>query len=378
MYARLLSPPLDKSFFLFGPRGTGKSYWARAAYADALYLDLLDHALYVDLLAAPERLERLIPPTHEGFVVLDEIQRVPALLHEVHRLIERRRARFVLTGSSARQLRRRGTNLLAGRALTLEMHPFTASELGRDFDLDRALRFGLLPATWVERDAAGFLESYVATYLREEVQQEGLTRNLAAFARFLEAASYSQACVLNVSAVARDCGLERKLVEGYFGILDDLRIGVRLPAFTRRAKRRVVLHPKFFLFDAGVFRAVRPQGPLDPLAEIEGPAFETLVMQHLRSTNAGLRLGYQISYWRDAAQREVDFVLYGKRGFHAVEVTRSSRVRDGDLASLRRFLADYPSARAVLVYAGTRASRDGSIEIVPAQAFFTGLGARLS
>ena len=377
MYTRLLTPPADKSFFLFGPRGTGKSLWVRQAFADAVYFDLLEHALYSDLLAAPERLERLIPPGHQGWVILDEVQRVPALLDEVHRLIEKRRALFVLTGSSARKLRRRGTNLLAGRALTLEMHPLTAAELGADFELERALRHGLLPATWVESDAAGFLDSYVATYLREEVQQEGLTRNLAAFARFLEAASFSQGSVLNISAVARDCGLDRKLVEGYFGILEDLLLGVRLPPFTRRAKRRIVAHPKFYFFDAGVFRAVRPRGPLDPLAELEGPAFETLVLQQLRAVNAGRRLGYQLHYWRDGAGHEVDFVLYGERGFHAIEVTRSPRLRDGDLDALRLFLADYPQATGTLVHAGTRESRDGAIEIIPAERFFRELEERL-
>lgn len=282
----------------------------------------------------------------------------------------------MLTSSSARKLRRRGTNLLAGRALTPEMHPFVAEELGAQFDPRRALDHGLLPATWAERDAAGFLESYVATYLREEAAQEGLTRNLAAFSRFLEAASFSQGAVLNISAVARDCGLDRKLVEGYFGILDDLLIGIRLGPFTRRAKRRVVQHPKFYFFDAGVFRAVRPQGPLDPLAELLGPAFETLILQHLRAVNSARRLGYQLTYWRDAAGHEVDFVLYGQRGFHAIDVTHGSRVRDGDLESLRLFSRDYPTASATLVHAGPRASREGQIEIVPVRDFLADLSER--
>jgi predicted AAA+ superfamily ATPase len=374
---RTLQPPTDKSYFLFGPRGTGKSTWVRARYPGAVYIDLLDSAAYTDLLARPERLELLIPSAYDGWVIIDEVQKVPALLDEVHRLIEKRRLRFVLTGSSARKLRRRGVNLLAGRALTLEMHPFTAAELGPTFVLERALEHGMLPAVWAERDPAAFLESYVHTYLREEVQQEGLVRNLAAFARFVEAASFSQAGVLNVSAVARDCGAERKTVEGYFDILEDLLLAVRVQPFARRAKRRIVSHPKFYLFDAGVYRAVRPSGPLDPMAEIAGPAMETLLLQHLRASNAARRLGYEIHYWRDALGHEVDFVLYGRRGLHAFEVQRSARIRDEDLVSLGLFLSDYPMATATVVYAGTRPGRRGNIEILPLATFLAEIDERL-
>ena len=197
--------------------------------------------------------------------MVDEVQRVPDILNEVHRLIESRGLRFVLTGSSARKLRRRGVNLLAGRALTRRMHPLTARELGRDFDLGRALRFGCLPFACTASDPQEYLASYVSTYLREEVQQEGLARNLAAFSRFLEAASFSQGSVLNMAAVARDCSVRAKVVEDYFAILENLLIAVRLPVFTRRAKRRLVAHPKFYFFDAGVFRAIRPRGPLESM-----------------------------------------------------------------------------------------------------------------
>ena len=265
MYARALRRPLAArhSFFLFGPRGTGKTTWLKQRLPGALYLDLLDSGLYVDLLARPQRLGELIPPAYDGWVVLDEIQRIPMLLNEVHRLIEARRIPFAMTGSSARSLRRRGVNLLAGRAPTYRMHPLTAGELGADFDPAAALRYGHLPAVRSEPDPDAYLASYVETYLREEVLQEGLTRNLAAFSRFLEAASFSQAAPLNVAAVARDAGMERRTVANYFQVLEDLLLAWRLPPFTRRAARRLTGHPKFFLFDAGVYRRLRPRGPLD-------------------------------------------------------------------------------------------------------------------
>ena len=364
VYPRSLQPPA-KSFFLFGPRGTGKSSWLRDRLPDAIHLDLLESDLYTPLLASPQRLEGMIPQRYRGWVVLDEVQKVPALLDEVHRLIERRRLRFALTGSSARKLRRRDVNLLAGRALTLRMHPLTAAELGRDFDLRHSLHHGQLPAAYVEENPAAFLKTYVQTYLREEVQQEGLTRNLAAFARFLEAASFSQGSVLNASAVAREANVDRKVVEDYFGILEDLLLAKRVPVFRKRAKRRMIAHPKFYFFDAGVYRAIRPRGPLDTPDEIDGAALETLVLQELRAVNDYADLGYDISYWRTASGVEVDFVLYGERGIVAIEVKRAARLRDEDLSGLEAFRESYPMARTLLLYAGTRAQRERGVEILP-------------
>lgn len=356
------------SFFLFGPRGTGKSTWVRERLSGAPLFDLLHSDTYVDLLASPARIEERIPPGYRGWVIIDEIQKVPELLDQVHRLIEGKRLRFALTGSSARKLRRKGVNLLAGRALTFSMHPLTAAEMGGAFDLRRSLEIGHLPGAQNSPDlttARAFLRSYVQTYLREEVQQEGLARNLAAFGRFLEAASFSQAGTLNVSAVARECGIDRKVAEDYFDVLDDLLIGVRLPVFTRRAKREIAGHPKFFFFDVGVFRAIRPRGPLDSPAEIDGPALETLFLQELRAHNDYGQLGYTLHYWRTRSHLEVDFVLYGERGLKAFEVKRSVRIRDKDLAGLRAFVQDYPPAEARLLYGGTRRYREGAIEIIP-------------
>ncbi|HLG15559.1 MAG TPA: AAA family ATPase [Blastocatellia bacterium] len=365
MFARAIRLPADKSFFLFGPRGTGKSTLLRATQPKAFYLDLLDLGVYSELLAHPDRLEALALPHMPAPIVIDEIQRLPRLLDEVHRLIERRRWRFALTGSSARKLRRGGVNLLAGRARTLTMHPLTAAELGNTFDLARSARYGQLPSVYVESDPKQYLASYTGTYLREEVQAEALTRNLDAFARFLVAASFSQAAVLSISTVARDLGLPRKTVEGYFHLLDDLLLAVRLPVFTRRAKRLMTTHAKFYFFDAGVYRTLRPRGPLDSPEEIDGPALETLVLQELRATNDNDELGYDIFYWRTRDQREVDFVLYGERGLVAIEVKRASRFSEGDLATLRLFAADYPVARCVLLYGGQREYVVDGIRVVP-------------
>ncbi|MEK7287600.1 MAG: AAA family ATPase, partial [Elusimicrobiota bacterium] len=291
MYPRLFKPPKEKSFFLFGPRGTGKSSWVQGYFKDAIYVDLLESDIYTELLASPQRLEVKIPPGYKGWVVIDEVQKIPELLDEAHRLIEKRGIRFALTGSSARKLKRKGVNLLAGRALTLNLHPLTASELGNDFNVKRSLQHGQLPSAYAEANPEAYLKSYVKTYLREEVQQEGLTRNLGAFSRCLEAASFSQACVLNISSVARDCHVERKVVEDYFSILEDLLLAVRIPVFSKKAKRRLITHQKFYFFDAGVFRAVRPRGPLDSPQDIDGPSLETLVLQEIRALNDYLDLG---------------------------------------------------------------------------------------
>ena len=370
MYARLLKPPDRQSCFLFGPRGVGKTAWLRATLPGALFFDLLDARTYQDLLAAPHRLGERIPAGFRDWVVVDEVQRVPELLNEVHRLIEGRRLRFVLTGSSARKLRGRGVNLLAGRALTRHLHPLTAAELGADFDLARALRFGGLPLACTLPEPGDYLAAYVHTYLREEVQQEGLTRNLAAFTRFLEAASFSQGSVLNMAAVARECGISAKAAENWFTVLEDLLIAVRLPAFTRRAKRRVVAHPKFYFFDAGVFQAVRPRGPLDDPQAIHGPALETLFLQHVRALNDYLGLGYTPHYWRTPAGDEVDFVLYGPRGIHAFELKLSPRVRSDDLKSLRVFREAYPMAKGWLIHAGSERGHESGVDILPAAEAF--------
>ena len=365
MYSRLIQPPNRKSFFLFGPRGTGKTTWVKSVFPKAVYIDLLEAELFNDLIANPQRLSNYIPPDFRDWVIIDEVQRIPDLLHEIHRLIETKRYHFILTGSCARKLKRKGPNLLAGRALTFSMHPLSVAELGGDFRLEHSLKFGQLPSVYTEADPQKYLEAYVKTYLEEEIRQEGLTRNLSAFARFLEAASFSQGSILNVSSVARECHVERKVVEGYFSILEDLMIGYRIPPFSKKAKRRLAAHPKFYFFDAGVYRTLRPMGPLDAREEVDGIALETLFLQELIAQNSALHLGYKIFYWRTSNGREVDFVLYGTKGLLAFEINRSSRITSAMLGGLKSFLADYPVAKAYFAYTGNRRMYDNKIEIVP-------------
>jgi predicted AAA+ superfamily ATPase len=357
MFPRSINYPKNQSFFLLGPRGTGKSTWIRETFKDQIYFDLLDEALFHDLLREPgrfsARLTAALANSGAKFVVIDEIQRLPDLLNEVHRWIETTELKFILTGSSARKLRRQGTNLLAGRARQMRMHPLTAEELGTDFDLLKSIKTGHLPTAYITDDPARYLSSYVGAYLKEEIQQEALVRNLGKFSRFLEAAAFSQASVLNVNSVSQDCGVDRKTAENYFQILEDLLIGIRISVFQRRAKRSLVSHQKFFFFDTGVFRALRKRGPLDSSEEIEGAAIETIVFQELLAVNDNHALGYEISYWRTKGQQEVDFILYGPRGLYAIEVKRSSEFRERDLAGLRLFRSDYPEAKGLFLYGGT-------------------------
>lgn len=220
----------------------------------------------------------------ETTIVIDEVQKVPELLSVVHSILELKRGyRFILTGSSSRKLKQTGVDMLAGLAVLRTMHPFMAGELGSYFSLETALEQGMLPVVWDSPSPSDVLKSYVGVYLREEVMMESLVRNLGNFSRFLEAVSFSHGQVLNISNVARECGVQRKSVEGYISILEDLLLASRVPVFQRRAKRAVTGHPKFYYFDTGVFRSIRPKGPLDSPDEINGAALEGLVFQHLRA-----------------------------------------------------------------------------------------------
>jgi len=371
MVTKRVLKELEGSFFLFGPRGTGKSTWLQTTLPNALRVDLLDPASQRQFQARPERLRELVagqPGMRD--VVIDEIQKAPTLLDVIHQMVEADRSlRFILTGSSARKLRRGSANLLAGRLVQAEMHPFMAAELGAEFDLQRALQIGLVPLVWNAPDPAVTLRAYASLYLREEVQAEALVRNVGAFARFLEAISFSHGSLLNLAAVARECQVSRKTVEGYLGILEDLLLSFRIPAFTRRAKRHLAAHDKFYYFDTGVYRSLRPAGPLDRPEEIEGMALEGLVAQHLRAWVAYRGLGEQLFYWRTKSGSEVDFVVYGPNTFAAWEVKRSSRVYSTDLRALKAFREDYPEAKLGLLYLGRDRLEIEGIPVIPCGAF---------
>ena len=257
---RFLQKP-RRSSFLFGPRGTGKTTWLRQVFGDVPTLDLLDAETYRSYVARPERLrEWLAAQGRPAWVVIDEVQRVPALLDVVHQIMEQKTGvQFIMTGSSARKLRRAGVNLLAGRASVLTLHPFMAAELGDAFDLDAALAYGLVPVVHGAEERREALAAYIGVYLEQEVKAEALVRNVGDFSRFIESVSFSHGASLNVAEVARECQINRNTARGYVSMLEDLLLGFTVPVFARRAKRILVGHPKFYYFDAGVFRSARPR-----------------------------------------------------------------------------------------------------------------------
>lgn len=374
---RFLTPP-SRSFFLFGPRGTGKSTWARKHYSDALHIDLLNQETYRLLKGRPEDLQNLVKE-HPAVktIIIDEVQRVPELLDSVHTLIEEDKShQFVMTGSSARKLKRAGVNLLGGRALLQTLHPFMAAELGETFQLKNAIRYGTLPLVMAEKDPEKILKAYAGLYIQEEVQMEGLVRNIGDFARFLESISFSHASLLNVSNVAQECQVQQKTAEGYVQILEDLLLSFRLPVFTKRAKRRLVSHSKWYYFDPGVFRSLRPKGPFDRPEEIDGAALEGLVAEHLRAWIAYAGRDDQLFFWKTQHGLEVDFVVYGSGGLFALEVKNSTKIRPHDLISLQHFQKDYPKSTAIFLYRGKERLKKGNVWCIPCESFLKHLRPR--
>jgi predicted AAA+ superfamily ATPase len=367
---RYFMPPSDH-FFLLGPRGTGKTWLTQRLFPKAFRVDLLDPETLRSLSARPERLRELIGARPEAAqVVIDEVQKLPELLEVVHLLIEDKLGvQFIFTGSSARKLRRGGVNLLGGRAAQKTLYPFMAAELGPKFNLKDALRLGMLPIVRGGKSPEEILRAYSGLYLREEVQMEGLVRNIGNFSRFLEAISFSQGTVLNLANVARECHVNRKTVEGYLEILEDLLLAFRVPVFTRRAQRELAVHPKFFFFDVGVFRANRPTGPLDAPSEIDGAALESLVAQHLRAWCDYSGGNHKLHYWQTRSKVEVDFVVYGEGGLYALEVKNSARVRPEDLRGLKNFGEDFPESRRWLLYRGKERLLCDDILCVPCEEF---------
>ncbi len=375
-FPRLVTAPAG-SFFLLGIRGVGKSTWARGAFATAHVVDLLDERRYHEFLATPGLLADQLRAVPAGRpVVIDEVQRVPALLNEVHRAIEDTRRRFVLLGSSARRLKTASTNLLAGRAALLTMFPLQPDELGRSFDLDRVLTHGSIPVVWQTPDPRQALEAYVQLYVREEIRAEALVRNLPAFLRFLPVAALFHGQVINISGLARDAATSRTTIEGYVGILEDTLLATRLPAFESRLRARERRHPKLYWVDPGLVRAAKRQlGPL--AAEERGPLFEGLVLTMLRAHNLNGALFDDIAYWSPAqvGATEVDFVLRRGREYLALEVKHQSRTGPELLTGLRA-IADLPKlARRIAVYRGrqTLLTEDG-IDVWPFERLVDAVG----
>lgn len=354
---RILQPP-GGSYFLFGPRGSGKSMWIRHTRPEAHVIDFLREETYQRLLARPElfadELRALAP---QSWVVVDEIQRLPQLLNEVHRAIEERQLRFVLCGSSARKLKRAGVNLLGGRALKRFMHPFVPEELGASFDLDEALRHGLLPVVWDSRERDETVSAYAQLYLKEEIQAEALVRNLPGFARFLPIAALYHGQTLNISNTAREAGVSRTTVAGYLDILEETLVCFRLHAYETKLRVRERKLPKWYWCDAGIVRSMkRTPGEVTP--EERGTLFEGLVAQTIRAYRDYRKLCEDFYYWApaDSAGTEVDFLLTRADEYVAVEAKSGRQFSPtwckglravAPLRGLRRRLIVYPEGPAL-------------------------------
>ena len=351
---RFFNLPQDNCF-IFGPRGTGKSTWIKENLPHAYVINLLDDETYLRYSANPAHIKSVVAANpHVTCYVVDEVQKVPRILDSIHDLIEIHKThQFILTGSSARKLRREGVNLLGGRALLTHFHPFMATELGDNFNLDDALKNGLIPLILASPEPQKKMAAYFNLYLKEEIQAEGLVREIGAFSRFLETISFSHGSILNLNNIARESQVSRKVVENYISILEDLLLAYKLPVFTKKAQRAYTIHPKFYLFDAGVYYHLRPKGPLDAVSEISGIALEGLVLQHLKAWSDYSNQKVDCYFWRTQAGSEVDFIIYGENHFYAIEVKNSKQVYPTDLRSLKTFCMDYPLAKPLVLYRGS-------------------------
>ncbi len=371
----LPAKPAD-SFFLWGPRQVGKSSLLRATWPNAPRIDLLRTDEYIRYLRQPAFLRDELRDAAPGTLTLiDEVQKVPALLDEVHWLIEHRRLVFGLCGSSARKVRRGHANLLGGRAVRYELFGFVSDELGTEFDLTKVLNHGYLPRHCLAADPRRLLRAYVDDYLKEEIAAEGLTRNLPAFASFLHAAALSDAELVNYTNIAHECGVSANAVKEYFQILVDSLLGRFLPSYTRRPKRRVIQGPKFYFADVGVVNHLARRGQLARGGELFGKALENFVHHELTAFREYRDRSWELSYWRLASGIEVDF-LVAERGIDAaIEVKSAERISDQHLAGLRALAVDHPATRRrvlVCLEPKRRVTADG-IEILPVSAFLAQL-----
>ena len=369
---RLLRAP-NKSFFLFGPRGTGKSTWLRHTFPpDVCRIDLLHEENYQALLADPSLLAKQLAALEpESTVIIDEVQRLPILLNQAHRFIEERALRFVLCGSSARKLKQAGTNLLAGRALTRSMHPFLPQELGDAFSLEEALRWGLLPVVWADEDKQETLLAYARTYLKEEIQAEALVRNLPGFSRFLPIAALFHGQNINITGIARDAGVARTTIAGYLDVLEDTLLSFRLYGYEAKLRLRERKLPKLYWADPGIVRAVRKRfGDLHP--EEDGALFEGFVLQTLRANIAYQSLPDDIYYWAssEAKSVEVDFLVKREDSLVAIEAKSGTRFCEGWCRGLRAVASLDGLCRRIIVYPdGPRLRTDDGIDILPFREF---------
>lgn len=372
MIKRKLKLPIpgEETFFLWGPRQTGKSTFLRASYPDAIWIDLLKAEEFRRYLNNPELLRQELPRDGKPpFVVIDEIQKLPGLLDEVHWLHENRLVQFALCGSSARKVKRGHANLLGGRAIRYEMFGLIAAELYPNFDLTRILNHGYLPRIYLAKQPQRLLNAYVANYLKEEIAAEGLVRNLPVFSEFINMAALSDTELVNFSTIARDCGVSSQTIKEYFQILEDTLLGRWLPSFRKRPKRRVAASSKFYFSDVGVVNFLAKRGNMEQGSELFGKAFENWCFHELNAYNMYNEAFADFYYWRLAGGTEVDFVINDME--IAIEVKASKKISANHLKGLRSLKVDHPEVkrRCVICCEDKLRTTDDGIEIVPAEMF---------
>ena len=371
MYKRIIS--LDKkptrSFFLWGPRQTGKSSFLKKQYPDALYIDLLKTEEFISFQQNPailrERIRAAVKnKSFRPLVIIDEIQKVPSLLNEVHYLIENQAIIFGLCGSSARKVRRGHANLLGGRADRFEMFGLVSPELESEFDLMKILNQGYLPSIYSLKSYERAVRSYCVDYLKEEIANEGLIRNLPQFSTFLEMAALADTEQINFATIARDCAVSAPGVKNYFEILEDTLIGTFLPAYKKRPKRRISLTPKFYFFDVAFVNYLAKRGKIQERSELFGKAFENYIFHEIRAHSSYKELHYPITYWRLSTGTEVDFILGDME--IAIEVKGSAKITSDHLRGLRELKKDYPKVKRSIIVSMEKEDRttDEGIEII--------------
>jgi len=357
----------QESLFFWGARQTGKSTLLKTFFRDALWFDLLISREYKRLSAKPDILrETVLANLNKQPVIIDEIQRIPDLLNEVHWLISNHGVRFILSGSSARKILRSGVNLLGGRALRYELYPLVSAEIP-DFDLMRAINNGLLPRHYDAANPQRMISAYIGNYLRDEIVAEARLRDAGTFARFLEAAALTNGEIVNYTNIASDCGVSATTVKEYFQIMEDTLVGRYLPSFQKRPKRRVVTAPKFYLFDVGIANNLLSRGRIEQGTELFGKAFEHFIYQEIYAHSRYSENEYPVYYWRTASQLEIDFVL----GDHevAIEVKATEQASERHLRGLKAFAEEYTVKKAILISNDPLPRLVGNILILPWKVF---------
>ncbi|MDD3771903.1 MAG: DUF4143 domain-containing protein [Weeksellaceae bacterium] len=357
----------NESLFFWGARQTGKSTLLKELFPKTLWFDLLLADVYERLMRNPILLrETILANTGIKTVVIDEIQRIPELLNEIHWLITNTQTRFIMSGSSPRKIIRSQTNLLGGRALRYELYPLVSAEIP-DFDLLRALNHGLLPRHYLVSNPKRLLSAYIGNYLKDEIVSEAKIRNVNVFAQFLEAAAFSNGEMVNYTNIAADCGVSAPTIKEYFQILQDTLIGRFVPVYQKKPKRRVIQAPKFYFFDVGIVNHLLKRSKVEYKSEAFGNAFEHFIYQELSAHSHYSGLDYTISYWRTASQLEIDFVL----GDHqiALEIKASDRISDKHLRGLKAFMEEYEVEQAIVVCTEPLERLHNGIRIMPWQVF---------